>query len=681
MSLRAQLLAFGLLTLILPWAGLRFVQEMESVLREGLESSLLGNARTVASAVDGHAALIDAASAGSPAGPGPVVYAHPLTAAPRIDGFRGDWGATEERANGLGARARYWAGVYERFAYLYLAVDDADVVRAPSPGQTPYGDRPLLMLRPRAGATEWLVLTSSAPGPLRAQRTRPPSFVPSGDLEERVVADWRDTATGYGVEVRIPLNMLVGGLGIGVIGVDGAGSGYDVSTTSTWVDPGDAPGPFLYRSPELQSLVGQFAGAGRRFRLTNDAGWVLADAGGLDAAVEPADRGLAGRFFRMLLHREDPPYEGFERPPGRLAVPLLDDALAGAAATAWYGSGSEGGAIVAAAAPVRSSDAVIGAVVLEQTSAQILSLTNQAVLRLMTSTLLVSLIAGAALLGYATYLSVRVRRLAKAAETALGPKGEIETALPGRGAKDEIGDLARSFGGLLTRLREHTDYLRTLTSKLSHELRTPLAIVSTSLDNIEQERSDVSDVYLKRLRHGAERLDAIVVAMSEATRMEHAISETEPEDFDLHLVLAACCQAYPDVYPNREFAYSSAVDAAPVTGSRELVEQMMDKLIDNAAEFSPSGGRIDVRLSATKAGFAVEVVNRGSRLPAAMGKELFESLVSVREKSGDRPHLGLGLYVVALIADFHGGTAEAENLDDGSGVVFRVSVPRARRRA
>ena len=52
MSLRLQLLLFGLLTLILPWMGLRYVREMESALRGGLERSLVGSATTVAAALE-----------------------------------------------------------------------------------------------------------------------------------------------------------------------------------------------------------------------------------------------------------------------------------------------------------------------------------------------------------------------------------------------------------------------------------------------------------------------------------------------------------------------------------------------------------------------------------------------------------------------------------------------------
>ncbi len=208
----------------------------------------------------------------------------------------------------------------------------------------------------------------------------------------------------------------------------------------------------------------------------------------------------------------------------------------------------------------------------------------------MSFTVLASVVVALGLLGYAAWLSLRVRRLAHAAETALGPRGEIRVAMPGATATDEIGDLARSFAQLLARLREHTDYLRTLSGKLSHELRTPLAVVTTSLDNLAHERhTAAAEEYLGRLRQGADRLDAILAAMSEAAQLEQAIGETRAEAFDLDAVVAACCAAYRDVYRDREIVYRGTAANARVVGSGDLVAQLLDKLIDNAVSFSPPG--------------------------------------------------------------------------------------------
>ena len=73
----------------------------------------------------------------------------------------------------------------------------------------------------------------------------------------------------------------------------------------------------------------------------------------------------------------------------------------------------------------------------------------------------------------------------------------------------------------------------------------------------------------------------------------------------------------------------------------------------------------------------LSVANRGSTVARAkMRGRLFDSLVSIRDQRDGRPHLGLGLHIVALIAEFHGGALRADDLPDGSGVVFTVWFPK-----
>jgi two-component system sensor histidine kinase ChvG len=675
-SLRLQLLAVGLLTLVLPWTGFLYVQEMEAALRASFEQSLLSRAATVATALEEQSAALCTPPDCDPQRAGGTVYATALAREPEVDGVRDDfWSMAPEAGLAIGAEHRVWAGTYGRFVYLFISVADRDLVYQKQAGQQPYGDRVVIATEP-GGAPQWRLFTTAAPGTFRAQETGPDRFEPSETYDARIIAVWQETPAGYALEVRVPLNFIGGALGIGVIDVDRGAAYGDLQ--ATWNETTGTPGRFIRQVPELQSSLGQFGGAGGRFRVLDKDGWVLA-ATGLVApgATGDAGTGLAGEFFRWLLEREDPPYPP-ERPTGRVADETLRQALEGRTATAWYGSGPEREAIVAAAVPIASAGAIEGAVLLEQASDPILTLTNRALVRLMTLTLIATLVVGIGLLGYATWLSLRVRRLAGAAQTALGPRGEIRSGMPGAGAGDELGALARSFAELLERLREHTDYLRTLASKLSHELRTPLAVVTTSLDNLEHERNaPEADEYLKRLRHGTERLDGILAAMSEATELEQAIRETHAQPFDLAAVVSSCCAAYRDVYPEREIAFrAEATAAANMIGSGELVAQLLDKLVDNAVSFSPPGSRIDVVLAPAEHELVLSVSNRGPSLPAKMRGRLFDSLVSIREQRDGRPHLGLGLHIVALVADFHGGRCEADDLPDGSGVVFRVSFPR-----
>ena len=128
MSLRLQLLVFGLLTLVLPWTALRYVQEMEAALRGGLEQSLIASAATVAAALEEQGApLCAAAPCADENARGTTIYALPLTEEPRLDGVSDDWSIAGDSGVAL-TNARVNAGVHGRFAYLFVAVRDADVV-------------------------------------------------------------------------------------------------------------------------------------------------------------------------------------------------------------------------------------------------------------------------------------------------------------------------------------------------------------------------------------------------------------------------------------------------------------------------------------------------------------------------------------------------------------------------
>src|SRR6201981_270788 len=138
-------------------------------------------------------------------------------------------------------------------------------------------------------------------------------------------------------------------------------------------------------------------------------------------------------------------------------------------------------------------------------------------------TLATSVVVVIAMFAFAAWLALRLSRLRQASESAVTREGLIAT-FPDTDARDELGAVARSFSSLLGRLNEYTGYLRTLAGKLSHEIRTPLTIVRSSLENLEAEEVPASArTYLERARQGSERLNAILLAMGAATRVEEAI--------------------------------------------------------------------------------------------------------------------------------------------------------------
>jgi len=270
-------------------------------------------------------------------------------------------------------------------------------------------------------------------------------------------------------------------------------------------------------------------------------------------------------------------------------------------------------------------------------------------------------------------LNHRIQGIGKQFEDALDGDN-LRTTLPSALAGDEVGDLSRSFSHVLRQLGEYNDYLRSLASKLSHELRTPLAIVTSSLENLEHEPlNSASADYAARAKGGADRLRRILTAMSEASRVEELMQHAEPEEFDLCKVLESTAAAYRDVYPKRTFELTGNVDDAVTQGSPELLIQMLDKLVDNAVDFSGEHDVITIGLSAEDSSLLLTISNPGPKLPEQMRSQLFDSMVSVRPGAGDK-HLGLGLYIAKLIAEGHGGKIQADNTDVG--VRFTVTLPR-----
>jgi signal transduction histidine kinase len=671
MNLRRQLLLVSLLTLMLPWAGCEFIRETEIALRNGQQQMLAGTARAVASSL---AQYDDEFPVRDPSFPvSDQLYVDSLAVAPEIDGYFDDWSTEALHAlRGADGPIRFALGRYGPAIYLYVEVTDRNIVYATPrsiipDGASRHADRVVLATSSPPYLQEAISFAAEAPGPLLSYRQTSYGFAP----EPTIAAYWQDFAGGYRVEARIPAAQLGTHLGISVINTNDAQSAGTQSSSFI----GRFPGPTRQEIPDLADIATSLVQADMRMVLTDADGWRIAQAGALGTGgAGRAGSRFVQRIYDLLLEAGDEAILAEPDPLGREQQPYVAAALEGSESRAWFRSTRTGRAVVAVAAPVSVSGEVIGAVVLQQGTDAILSLTNEGLARLIYVTLVTTIVVAGVLLGYATWLSKRIRALSLAAETAL-EKEQLDRALPSALAEDELGDLSRSFSWVLQQLGEYNEYLRTLASKLSHELRTPLAIVTSSLENLEHEPlNETSLGYTARAREGADRLRNILNAMSEASRVEELMKNAEPERFDLRTVLESATDAYRDVYDRRQFVFDTAIDQARATGSPELLIQMLDKLVDNAVDFSSDGDIITVELSGDESALTLSVTNPGPSLPERMRSQLFDSMVSMRGGKDSR-QLGLGLYVAKLIAEGHGGSIAADNVEGG--VRFTVSLPRA----
>jgi signal transduction histidine kinase len=655
MSLRLKLLLLGLLTLVLPWAGCRYAREMESALREGEQTSLESVAETLATSLEGRVDLLyrappgaDAVDTAALAKSGPYdLRPVALTAAPLVDGYSEDWPRhpsvwawyEKDAAHRFGV----FSGVYERVLYLLLEVRDQHPV-FDAPGASALdprgmGDRVWLGFQDPAGAERQVFVAASGPGAVTAR------YVENGEygqqlaqLEPRIRGAWQLAPGGYRLELRVPLSMLGTGFGVLVDDRDARG-GEPVSYGSLHPDDLRTLGHLIMASPDLATYLAQFSQPGMRLAVTTPAGQVLARVDALKRVAELAPSPpLIARLYRRFVDQPG------AQPPIEARVAVYD----------------------------REHKNVIGELEVAQTPDRWLRLRDRALTRMLNFTLATSVVVVIAMFAFAAWLALRLSRLRQASESALTRTGLV-TSFPDTGARDELGDVARSFSHLLGRLNEYTGYLRTLAGKLAHEIRTPLTIVRSSLENLEAEQVPSSArTYLERARQGSERLNAILLAMGAATRVEEAIGGAERTRFDIVPLIGSAVAAYRGAFPERRFASELPAGAVTLEGAPDLIVQMLDKLIENAVDFSPTGSTITVRLGLEPGEAVLEVDNPGPPLPAEAPGRLFESLWQSRTGGDNRPHFGLGLYIVRLIAEFHGGSASAANLPGGGGARFSV---------
>jgi two-component system, OmpR family, sensor histidine kinase ChvG len=348
-------------------------------------------------------------------------------------------------------------------------------------------------------------------------------------------------------------------------------------------------------------------------------------------------------------------------------------ALVGMQGRRWRQSADSRAVILSAAHPIWDGEEVVAALVVEETTNAIRSLSNRTLEKIAAVTLVAFALAALALLAFASRLSLRLRRLRDEAEQAIDSQGRVQKLIAGSKANDEIGDLSRSFSTALERLAQYNAYLEKLGGRLAHELRTPVTVVGSSLENLRMAPlPEEARVYTERAAEGLARLQTVLTRMSEATRLEQIVRQGERETFDARDVVRGCVEGYAAVFPRARFSLSVPESPVMLRGAPDLYAQMLDKLAANAADFSEGDEPVRVRLDAQG---TLTVSNSGPLLPADMTGRLFESMVSGRSGSGGEPHLGLGLYIVRLIAEFHGGQARAANREDGSGVVARVDCP------
>ena len=310
--LRTKLLLLALTTLALPWAGCQYAREMEQVLRQSEQQSLLAVTTTIAGSLKGRRELLFRADS-LPGSTGsnqrditPVV----LAGAPLVDGRAEDWDTDARNlvrvAGPAGDSLRLLAATHERgcFSRCWCAT---------ASGCSMHRGSRRSISRPSAIVSGSLSMTSAAgssgcslPAPGRAAcaagASKPLSYGREQAVEEpRIEGVWQRSPDGWVLEIAIPLSMV--GQHLGVLIDDRDRRGAPRASYGT-LEASDlrATGRLIAASPDLNDHLRQFAQPGVELTVASSTGAVLTR---LDAPALPGDytrlRGFLPRMYRIFL--------------------------------------------------------------------------------------------------------------------------------------------------------------------------------------------------------------------------------------------------------------------------------------------------------------------------------------------------------------------------------------------
>ena len=712
--IRAQLLVMSLFLSAIPIIGYQYVWELESYLRAGQEQTMIGTARAVASALHERQALFDSpATQRETVRPGTDLYAVPIRAPIVLDGKFNDWQDAEplvrhydERyriddhedpfAQPVSLRFDHAVGRYQQFVYAMFAVkDNVWIPRGANARGIENNDHLLIAMSDSDGNIQRFALAPRTEGWVNGFRLEPqPNSYEVLGNETQIQGQWIATEDGYNIEIRFPFAMTGGDLAFALVDVDESIRATPVSVIGT-ANPNQENelGTIASQSTDIEDLLRSLQYTSSRVWVVDKHLRVLARAGDIQQAegLRASRRQSTAPQWWQYIEREyllPLYYTVLTRPSNDFVDELANafalqgtdiaNALDGNADALWRLSPDNKAVILSAAHPIYVDQKVIGAVIVEQTTNGIRTLRNQALERLFHGMLAIMIVAVLVILLFATRISNRIRRLRDDTEAIIDVSGKIIGELKPMRRYDEIGDLSASFSSVLERLTHYTQYLENMASRLSHELRTPVAIVRSSLDNLAVIQTDESEkAYTERALTGIERLSKILTRMSEATRLEASLASVKKSPFNLKDVVSVCCESYTAIYPAHPIQLKVSTEKADVAGATDLFAQLLDKVVANAVEFSHPDGPIGLHLWIEQQTACISITNQGQLLPSGMEKDVFQSMVSVREEAAQQEdvHLGLGLYIARTIAEFHGGSINIDNLPDHTGVCVVVSLP------
>ena len=248
--------------------------------------------------------------------------------------------------------------------------------------------------------------------------------------------------------------------------------------------------------------------------------------------------------------------------------------------------------------------------------------------------------------------------------------GDLQARAPVRGARDEFDELAAGVNEMLDRLERSMAGHRHAGDAIAHDLRSPLTRLRARLEaaylDVEAGKGDARQALAQALEDTDGVLKTFSAVLSIA-RLQAAGTAPNPMMFDPSELAADVSELYEPLCEEKgiDFAAELSKDLQ-VRGNREFIAQALANILDNAVKYTPAGGAIMLRVRRKSSGeIEFSVTDTGPGVPEQDRERVVERFVRL-ENSRSEPGAGLGLSLVAAVAEAHGGRLE---LAEGPGKV------------
>jgi PAS domain S-box-containing protein len=224
--------------------------------------------------------------------------------------------------------------------------------------------------------------------------------------------------------------------------------------------------------------------------------------------------------------------------------------------------------------------------------------------------------------------------------------------------------------------RQKDEFLATL----AHELRNPLAPIRMAVELIR--RRDLVDETVRRARVVIERqvlhLSRLVDDLLDVSRITLGTIQLQQEPLDLGALAVNAIDSVRATLEGVGLTLEQlVVQPAPlVCGDSTRLTQCILNLVNNAVKFTPSGGRITLRVKREGPVALIEVSDTGSGISSTNLERIFELFVQEQASGfGNNTGLGIGLALTRKLVELHGGTVRAASAGPGQGSTFRIELP------